>query len=91
MLGNLAVTLRSRSGSNPARSITIGGQVKLRLFGELEVWSAGQSLEVGTPRQQAVLAALVVDARRPVSIDTLVDRVWDDKLPANPVPCCTRT
>jgi len=49
------------------------------------VWSAGQSLKAGTPRQQAALAALVVDARRPVAIDTLVNRVWDDKLPANPV------
>ncbi|TDV56137.1 AfsR/SARP family transcriptional regulator [Actinophytocola oryzae] len=58
--------------------------MELRLFGELEVWSAGRSLEAGTPRQQAVLAALVVDARRPVAIDTLVNRVWDDRLPANP-------
>lgn len=58
--------------------------MELRLFGELEVWSAGQSLEVGTPRQQTVLAALVVDARRPVAIDTLVNRVWDNDPPANP-------
>jgi DNA-binding SARP family transcriptional activator len=28
--------------------------------------------------------ALVADARRPVAIDTLINRVWDDKLPANP-------
>ncbi len=54
------------------------------MFGEMEVRSAGRSLDVGTPRQQAVLAALVVDARRPVSIETLIDRVWDRTPPADP-------
>ncbi|GAA4525173.1 AfsR/SARP family transcriptional regulator [Amycolatopsis samaneae] len=54
------------------------------MFGELEVWSAGRSLKVGTPRQQAVLAALVVDARRPVAIETLIDRVWGHAPPADP-------
>ncbi|WP_433259846.1 AfsR/SARP family transcriptional regulator [Actinosynnema sp. CS-041913] len=54
------------------------------MFGELELRSAGRPLEVGTPRQQVVLAALVVDARRPVSIEALVDRVWDHAPPADP-------
>ncbi|MFE4176444.1 BTAD domain-containing putative transcriptional regulator [Streptomyces sp. NPDC056909] len=54
------------------------------MFGEMEVRSAGQSLDVGTPRQQTVLAALIVDARRPVAIETLVNRVWDHTPPANP-------
>jgi DNA-binding SARP family transcriptional activator len=64
--------------------LATGGQVEFRLFGELEVLSAGRSLAVGTPRQQAVLAVLVVDARRPVAIDTLVNRVWGNDPPANP-------
>ncbi|MFE1959372.1 BTAD domain-containing putative transcriptional regulator [Streptomyces sp. NPDC059479] len=54
------------------------------MLGEMELRSAGQSLEVGTPRQQAVLAALVVDARRPVAIETLINRVWDHTPPADP-------
>ncbi|MEU4761885.1 BTAD domain-containing putative transcriptional regulator [Actinosynnema sp. NPDC023794] len=54
------------------------------MFGQVEVWSAGRSLDVGTPRQQAVLAALVLDARRPVAIGTLIDRVWDHAPPADP-------
>ncbi|QFZ20685.1 AfsR/SARP family transcriptional regulator [Saccharothrix syringae] len=58
--------------------------MEFRLFGEVQVWSAGRSLSVGTPRQQAVLVALLVDARRPVAIDTLVDRVWDGSPPADP-------
>jgi DNA-binding SARP family transcriptional activator/tetratricopeptide (TPR) repeat protein len=56
--------------------------MEFRLFGEVELRAAGESLEVGTPRQQAVLAALVVDAGRPVATQTIVDRVWDDAPPA---------
>jgi DNA-binding SARP family transcriptional activator/tetratricopeptide (TPR) repeat protein len=56
--------------------------MEFRLFGELEVLAAGRSLDVGTPRQQAVLAALIIDAGRPVPIETLIDRVWNDSPPA---------
>lgn len=51
------------------------------LFGEVQLRVAGQALDVGTPRQQAVLAALAVDAGRPVPIETLIDRVWGDEPP----------
>jgi DNA-binding SARP family transcriptional activator/tetratricopeptide (TPR) repeat protein len=51
------------------------------LFGEVQLRVAGQPLDVGTPRQQAVLAALAVDAGRPVPIETLIDRVWGDEPP----------
>ncbi|PJN26113.1 hypothetical protein CG736_12055 [Kitasatospora sp. CB02891] len=57
-----------------------------RLLGEIEVRSAGRPLDVGTPQQQLVLAALLVDARRPVPIEALVDRVWGHDPPANPRP-----
>jgi DNA-binding SARP family transcriptional activator/tetratricopeptide (TPR) repeat protein len=56
--------------------------MEFRLFGEVELRVAGQLLDVGTPRQQVVLAALLVDAPRPVAIETLVDRVWGDSPPA---------
>ncbi|WP_329177937.1 AfsR/SARP family transcriptional regulator [Streptomyces sp. NBC_01477] len=58
--------------------------MEFRLLGEIEVWSAGRLLDLGTPRQQAVLAALVVDARKPVAIPTLVARIWDDAPPSDP-------
>ncbi|MER7707468.1 BTAD domain-containing putative transcriptional regulator [Kitasatospora sp. NPDC097605] len=60
--------------------------VDFRLLGEVEVRSAGRPLDVGTPRQQVVLAALVVDARRPIAIEALIDRVWGHDPPANPRP-----
>lgn len=55
--------------------------MEFRLLGEVEVRAGGQMLEIGAPRLQAVLAALAVDARRPVAIETLIDRVWDDTPP----------
>jgi DNA-binding SARP family transcriptional activator/tetratricopeptide (TPR) repeat protein len=56
--------------------------MEFRLFGEVELRAGDQVLDVGTPRQQAVLAALAVDAGRPVTIEALIDRVWDDAPPA---------
>ena len=55
--------------------------MELRLLGEVELWTASQMLDIGAPRPQAVLAALAVDAGRPVAIETLIDRVWDDNPP----------
>jgi DNA-binding SARP family transcriptional activator len=56
--------------------------MELRLLGEVELRAAGQVLDVGAPRPQAVLAALAVDAGRPVAIETFIDRVWDANPPA---------
>jgi DNA-binding SARP family transcriptional activator/tetratricopeptide (TPR) repeat protein len=56
--------------------------MEFRLFGEVELLAADQPVDLGTPRQRAVLAALLLDAGRPVAIETLVDRVWDDSPPA---------
>jgi DNA-binding SARP family transcriptional activator/tetratricopeptide (TPR) repeat protein len=58
------------------------GSLEFRLFGEVELLSSGQRLDVGTPLQQVVLAALLVDGGRPVAIETLIDRVWGSAPPA---------
>lgn len=55
--------------------------MKIRLLGEVELWAAGRTLNVGAPRPQAVLAALAVDAGRPIAVETLIDRVWGDTPP----------
>jgi len=54
----------------------------IRVLGAVELRAADQPQELGPPKQRAVLAALVVDAGRPVPVDTLVDRVWDEAPPA---------
>jgi DNA-binding SARP family transcriptional activator len=55
--------------------------MEFRLLGAVELRAGGQLLEIGAPRLQAVLAALAVEPRRPVAIETLIDRVWDDTPP----------
>ncbi len=46
------------------------------LLGPVEVRNAGGLVDAGPPQQRSVLAALAVDAGRPVLLETLVDRVW---------------
>jgi tetratricopeptide (TPR) repeat protein/DNA-binding SARP family transcriptional activator len=55
--------------------------VEFRLLGPVEVWAVGGCLEMGPPQQRAVLAALAVDAGRPVFRGTLLDRIWSGRAP----------
>ncbi|WP_225320570.1 BTAD domain-containing putative transcriptional regulator [Streptomyces luteolifulvus] len=52
------------------------------LLGPLELRVAGRAVELGPPQRRAVLAALLVDAGRPVPLETLIDRVWGEDPPA---------
>jgi DNA-binding SARP family transcriptional activator len=52
-----------------------------RVLGEPELWAGGQRFDVGPPQHQVVLAVLLVEAGRPVSVPTLVGRVWGDAPP----------
>jgi DNA-binding SARP family transcriptional activator/tetratricopeptide (TPR) repeat protein len=52
------------------------------MFGPVEVWAGERLLDAGQPRQRSVLAALLVDAGRQVSVATLVERVWGGAAPA---------
>ena len=55
--------------------------VEFRLLGPVEAWAAQRRLEIGPPQHRLVLAALLVDAGRVVTTETLVDRVWGDRPP----------
>ncbi len=52
-----------------------------RLLGSVEVERDGRLVELGGPKQRAVLAVLLLDAGRVVSTDRLVDAVWGDDQP----------
>ena len=49
--------------------------------GPLEVRADGRALPLGGSRKRALLAALLLDANRPVSIEHLIDRLWGERPP----------
>lgn len=59
----------------------LGVPVEFRILGPVSLRADGHVLPVGEPRQQLVLAVLLFEAGRTVSVDTLVSRVWGDSPP----------
>jgi DNA-binding SARP family transcriptional activator len=57
--------------------------VEFRILGPVDVRLDGDSIPLG-PRQQAILAVLLVEPNRLVSRDRLLDRVWAQKVPSRP-------
>jgi DNA-binding SARP family transcriptional activator/tetratricopeptide (TPR) repeat protein len=55
--------------------------VRFCLLGELEAWIDGVTVDLGHAMQRCVLAALVVDVGRGVSVEQLSERVWGDRFP----------
>lgn len=55
--------------------------MEYRLLGALEVVSNGTRVELGPPKQRAVLAVLLLHAGEVVSTDHLIEQVWGDHPP----------
>jgi DNA-binding SARP family transcriptional activator len=55
--------------------------VQFRVLGSVEVWSAGQQVDVGHAKQRCVLTVLVMAAGQVVPAATLMDRVWGNDPP----------
>lgn len=53
-----------------------------RVLGPFEVDDEGEMLDLGRPKQRAVLAMLVLEANRVASLDRLIDLLWGDERPA---------
>lgn len=53
----------------------------LLVLGPLEVRREGVPIDVGAPRQRALLTALALTPGRPVPVDTLVDLLWGEHPP----------
>lgn len=52
------------------------------VLGPLQLIAGGTLVPLGAPKQRAVLAMLVINRNRAVSVDSLIDAVWDQ----HPVP-----
>lgn len=56
--------------------------VEFRVLGPLEIAVRDASLTIGSPRQQTILAMLLLDANRAVPVERLIDAAWPYGPPA---------
>ena len=66
-----------QSQSRPAYVI----QMEFNVLGPLEVVDGGQRRPLGGPKQRSVLALLIADAGRPVSMGSLIDGTYGEHAP----------
>ncbi|WP_325118720.1 AfsR/SARP family transcriptional regulator [Streptomyces sp. GMR22] len=53
----------------------------IHLLGPVELRLEGQRLTLGSDKERSLLAALALEVGRPVSMNALMDRLWDGKAP----------
>src|SRR5690348_2918201 len=56
--------------------------LEFRLLGRVEIYRDGRPVDVGGPKQRAMLASLLLRVHRVVSIDQLIDDLWPEQPPA---------
>jgi DNA-binding SARP family transcriptional activator/tetratricopeptide (TPR) repeat protein len=83
-------TLNAFAGSPPGDEVvgvsrTAEDSLRIQVLGAVRAFRDGRELDVGTPRQRAVLAVLAINSHRAVSRDELVDAVWGFNLPSSAV------
>jgi DNA-binding response OmpR family regulator len=60
--------------SNPARFV---------LLGPIEAWHGVERLQLGRRRERALLAVLLLETNRVVSVDRVMDLLWDGSPPSS--------
>ena len=55
--------------------------MEFRILGPFDVVKDGETLLLGSGRQRALLAFLLLNANHAVSIERLVDELWGDEPP----------
>ncbi len=79
MMSDEAGTGREFAAPSTARPTS--GTVDFGVLGPLQLRIGAASIPLGTPKQRAVLAVLVMNANRPVGVDTLISAAWDQRPP----------
>lgn len=69
------------TGRDDATDGPEGGAVQFGVLGPLQMSIGDVLVPLGTPKQRAVLAMLVVNANRPVDIDMLIGAAWNQRPP----------
>ncbi|MER5863900.1 BTAD domain-containing putative transcriptional regulator [Kitasatospora sp. NPDC002040] len=59
--------------------------LRFQVLGPVQAWRGEQQLALGSPQQQAVLIALLLNRGRPVTTQDLVDGLWGDRPPPQAV------
>jgi DNA-binding SARP family transcriptional activator len=58
-----------------------GNRIGFGVLGALQMTSDGAAVPLGTPKQRAVLAMLLMNRNRPVSTDALITAAWEQSPP----------
>ncbi|WP_067677069.1 AfsR/SARP family transcriptional regulator [Nocardia miyunensis] len=58
--------------------------MRFEVLGPVRGWRGPTELDLGTPKQREMLAALLLAGGRPLSIDQLIDAVWGVDVPKAP-------
>jgi DNA-binding response OmpR family regulator len=53
--------------------------LRFAVLGPLQVLRAGRDVTPSPPRQRALLAVLLIHAGEPVSLDKLIEEIWDEQ------------
>jgi DNA-binding SARP family transcriptional activator/tetratricopeptide (TPR) repeat protein len=68
-----------------ARDASERGTWEFRVLGPLEIIAGGRPVPTGSHKQRTVLAMLLINAGNPVSLDDLIDELWEQDPPASAV------
>jgi len=62
-------------------ALNAGASLEIRVLGPLEVLVDGRAADLGTPKQRQLLAVLLARPNKMVSVDQLIDALWDGCAP----------
>ena len=54
-------------------------EMEFRALGPLSVCRDGEQVDLGSRKQRAVLALLLIHANQSVSVDRILDEIWGDE------------
>lgn len=62
----------------------IAKSFRFELLGPIRAWMGGREVDLGSARQRAVLARLLLATGQPHAISDIIEAVWGEELPGNP-------